>query len=219
MGVYLLHRHAENLQQSLLEFKANYKLPKDQEKPNPVCMVAKQAYLRNYCQQNTKSRNEPYSDTPCAASWSSASNVFWKNRAHYRSLPCSPVSELCKILITPCTGERTLKCINLQSHVHTVTHCVIGFPLSTHWRKKISQESLECEMLKTSCIQIISRARQIPFAICPFCLLGSCMPADWALVVMTMHCQAHGCRQGEKDWLYWQSCHDSKTTLTVQLPN
>lgn len=136
MGEYLLHRHAENLQQSLLEFKANYKLPKDQEKPNPVCMVAKQAYLWNYCQQKTKSRNEPYSDTPCAASWSSASNVFWKNRAHYRSLPCLPVSELCKILIILCTGECTLKCINLQSHVHTVTHCVISFPLSTHWRKK-----------------------------------------------------------------------------------
>lgn len=134
--MYLLHRYAENLQQSLLEFKANYKLPKDQEKPNPVCMVAKQAYLWNYCQQKTKSRNEPYSDTPCAASWSSASNVFWTNRAHYCSLPCLPVSELCKILIILCTGACTLKCINLQSHVHTVTHCVIGFPLSTHWRKK-----------------------------------------------------------------------------------
>lgn len=47
MGVYLLHRHAENLQQSLLEFKANYKLPKVQDKPNPVCMVAKQAVMNH----------------------------------------------------------------------------------------------------------------------------------------------------------------------------
>lgn len=92
--------------------------------------------------------------------------------------------------------------MNLQSHVHTQAH--------TEWlcnrlspfhplekKKKKSQESLECEMLKMSCIQIISRAQQIPCAVCLFCLFGSCILADWALAVMTMHCQAHGCREGK----------------------
>lgn len=71
-------------------------------------------------------------------------------------------------------------------------------------------------MLKTSCIQIISRAQQIPSTVCLFCLFGSCVPADWALVIMTMRCGAHGCREGkDRTSCTRKSCHDSKSTLTT----
>lgn len=106
------------------------------------------------------------------------------HRAHNCWLQYRSVwSELCKnMYVHRCMHNSicTVTHINLQSHVHTQAHteqlCNRLSPF--HPLKKKSQESLECEMLETSCIQIISRAQQIPSTVCLLCLFGSRIPAD-----------------------------------------